>query len=199
MAGPATGSANKLSPEAGVFSRHRIVAARRTWRGLSHHFDVLACPRRGGRSRLVTLIEQAAAIERLLHHLDLPADIPAARPPPLPAQDFDLDRPLISAYRLARAVRLTHNHTAEAIRGGTKKGQNKQGCSLQRHSAGRRALTRRYGEPNMRTGSSSPSAAFTGGSSVMPRRSLVPVVRVRGADHRGDVDDHAREGGRGRR
>ncbi|OFV89694.1 MAG: hypothetical protein A3H95_14420 [Acidobacteria bacterium RIFCSPLOWO2_02_FULL_64_15] len=56
-------------------------------------FDVLACPRCGGRLRLVALIEQAAVIERILHHLDLPAEIPAPRParaPPLTARDADL-------------------------------------------------------------------------------------------------------------
>jgi hypothetical protein len=49
--------------------------------------DVLACPRCGGRLRLIALIEEAAAIDRILRHLRLPTAIPAARParaPPLP-------------------------------------------------------------------------------------------------------------------
>ena len=50
-------------------------------------FDVLACPRCGGRLRLVALIDQARVIERILRHLSLPTEIPEARParaPPLP-------------------------------------------------------------------------------------------------------------------
>lgn len=52
-------------------------------------FDVLACPRCGGRLRLIALIEQVAAIERILRHLKSPARIPApcpARAPPLPGE-----------------------------------------------------------------------------------------------------------------
>ena len=43
-------------------------------------FDVLACPRCGGRLRLVALIEQARVIQRILRHLGLPTEIPEARP-----------------------------------------------------------------------------------------------------------------------
>ena len=49
--------------------------------------DVLACPRCGGRLRLVALIEEAAVIGRVLRHLGLPTEVPAPRParaPPLP-------------------------------------------------------------------------------------------------------------------
>jgi hypothetical protein len=49
--------------------------------------DLLACPRCGGRLRLMALIEEAAVIKRILEHLGLPAEIPAprpARPPPAP-------------------------------------------------------------------------------------------------------------------
>ena len=52
-------------------------------------FDVLACPRCGGRLRLITLVDQAAAITRMLAHLRLPTAVPephAARPPPLAAR-----------------------------------------------------------------------------------------------------------------
>lgn len=48
-------------------------------------FDVLACPRCGGRLRLVALIEEAAVKGRILRHLGLPAEIPpsrSARAPP---------------------------------------------------------------------------------------------------------------------
>ena len=51
-------------------------------------FDVLACPRCGGRLRLIALIEEAAVIERILRHLGVPTEIPAPRParaPPLSA------------------------------------------------------------------------------------------------------------------
>lgn len=50
--------------------------------------DVLACPRCGGRLRLVALVEEAAVIDRILRHLGLPTETPAPRParaPPLPA------------------------------------------------------------------------------------------------------------------
>lgn len=50
-------------------------------------FDVLACPRCGGRLRLIALIEQAAVIQRILGHLGLPTEVPVpcpARAPPLP-------------------------------------------------------------------------------------------------------------------
>jgi hypothetical protein len=42
--------------------------------------DVLACPRCGGRLRLIALIEEAAVIERILRHLGLPTETPAPRP-----------------------------------------------------------------------------------------------------------------------
>jgi hypothetical protein len=42
-------------------------------------FDVLDCPRCGGRLRLVALIEEAAVIGRILRHLGLPVDLPVAR------------------------------------------------------------------------------------------------------------------------
>jgi hypothetical protein len=42
--------------------------------------DVLACPRCGGRLRLIALIEEAAVIDRMLRHLGLPTETPAPRP-----------------------------------------------------------------------------------------------------------------------
>ena len=50
-------------------------------------FDVLACPRCGGRMRLIALIEQEAVVHRILRHLGLPSELPAAHParaPPMP-------------------------------------------------------------------------------------------------------------------
>ena len=49
--------------------------------------DVLACPRCGGRLRLVALIEQAAVIRRILGHLRLPIEIPPPRPARAPPHD----------------------------------------------------------------------------------------------------------------
>jgi len=45
----------------------------------SFGIDVLACPRCGGRLRLLALIEQRAVIARILGHLGLPTEVPAAR------------------------------------------------------------------------------------------------------------------------
>jgi hypothetical protein len=49
-------------------------------------FDVLACPRCGGRLRLIALIERATVIGRILRHLGVSTETPASRParaPPL--------------------------------------------------------------------------------------------------------------------
>jgi hypothetical protein len=43
-------------------------------------FDVLACPRCGGRLRLIALIEDASIVGRILRHLGLPDTIPTPRP-----------------------------------------------------------------------------------------------------------------------
>jgi hypothetical protein len=54
-----------------------------TWASLmarTFGFDVLACPRCGGRLRLIALIEEAAVIDRILRHLGLPTEVPAPRP-----------------------------------------------------------------------------------------------------------------------
>lgn len=48
--------------------------------------NVLACPRCGGRLRLIALIDDPAVVRRVLQHLDLPTEVPEARParaPPL--------------------------------------------------------------------------------------------------------------------
>lgn len=53
------------------------------------YHDVLACPRCGGRLRLIGLIDQAAVIERILRHVGLPTEVPVpclARAPPRPSE-----------------------------------------------------------------------------------------------------------------
>ncbi len=54
-------------------------------------FDVLECPRCGGRLQLIAVIEDPAVIERNLRHLGLPTDIPEARPARPPRMQFLLD------------------------------------------------------------------------------------------------------------
>jgi hypothetical protein len=60
------------------------------WAELMHRtfgFDVLLCPRCQGRLELIALIEDPRVIRRILNHLGLPTEVPAARParsPPLP-------------------------------------------------------------------------------------------------------------------
>jgi hypothetical protein len=55
----------------------------RSWAALMRRtfgFEVLACPRCGGRLRLIALIEDAAVIGPILRHLGLPDAIPPTRP-----------------------------------------------------------------------------------------------------------------------
>jgi uncharacterized protein YbaR (Trm112 family) len=55
-------------------------------------FDVLACPRCGGRLRLVALIQAPAVITRILRHLRLPDARPTMRPsrdPPLTVREME--------------------------------------------------------------------------------------------------------------
>lgn len=49
--------------------------------------DVLACPRCGGRLRLVALLDASAVTVRILRHLGLPDTVP----PPLPSRAPPLD------------------------------------------------------------------------------------------------------------
>ena len=47
--------------------------------------DVLACPRCGGRLRLIAVLEASDTTARILRHLNLPTEVPSpapARPPP---------------------------------------------------------------------------------------------------------------------
>ena len=53
--------------------------------------DVLACPRCGGRLRLVAAIDDPHVIRQILTHLGLPADPPRSDPPqPPPAESGSL-------------------------------------------------------------------------------------------------------------
>jgi hypothetical protein len=52
----------------------------------SFGFDVLTCPRCGDRLQLIALIEAPPVVRRILSHVGLPTELPAARParaPPL--------------------------------------------------------------------------------------------------------------------
>jgi hypothetical protein len=48
--------------------------------------DVLACPRCGGRLRLIALMDNPRVVERILRHLGLPTDRPEPRPARSPPQ-----------------------------------------------------------------------------------------------------------------
>jgi hypothetical protein len=58
-------------------------------------FDVLACPRCGGRLRLLALIQQAHVVQRILQRLGLPIALrepcPARAPPMLVAEPVTSD------------------------------------------------------------------------------------------------------------
>jgi hypothetical protein len=51
---------------------------------LRHTFavDVLACPRCGGRMRVISTIEDPVVIRKILTHLGLPTEVSGPRPPP---------------------------------------------------------------------------------------------------------------------
>jgi hypothetical protein len=50
--------------------------------------DVLACPRCGGRLRLVATLEASEATRRILQHLGLPTEVPSPAPSRAPPR-FD--------------------------------------------------------------------------------------------------------------
>jgi hypothetical protein len=86
-----------LDPPCGRERRPPREEARR-WADLMRRtfgLDVLACPRCGGRFRLIALVEEAAVVERILRHLHLPTGVPTPRPgrapPPLGACSFHQD------------------------------------------------------------------------------------------------------------
>jgi uncharacterized protein YbaR (Trm112 family) len=51
--------------------------------------DVLACPRCGGRLRLVALIDHASVVQRILRHLGLPTEVPEPRPARAPPRRLE--------------------------------------------------------------------------------------------------------------
>ena len=69
---------------------------------LHSDLDILVCPDCGGRLRLLATIAERTAIEKILRHLGLPADLPTPAPPRAPpwlpgvpdelAQDSSADR-----------------------------------------------------------------------------------------------------------
>ena len=76
-------SAAERAREADPAETARRQARGRCWASLMERtfgFDVLACPRCGGRLRLIALLEEAAVIGRILRHLGVPTEIPAPRP-----------------------------------------------------------------------------------------------------------------------
>ena len=78
-AAPAAGGSTRTASPEGQ-------ARRRSWAELLRHMfalDVLACPRCGGRMRVIATIEDPAVIRRILTHLGLPVDqsVPARAPP----------------------------------------------------------------------------------------------------------------------
>ena len=83
-AGP-TGVATEPAREADPAEAARRHIRGQRWAALMQRtfgFDVLACPRCGGRLRLIALIEDAAVIGRILRHLGVPTEVP----PPCPAR-----------------------------------------------------------------------------------------------------------------
>ena len=104
MTGPggvAAGRERTLEPEreAGDASAAPTESAggrNRAWATLMQRtfgLDVLACPRCGGRLRLIALIEQRAVIGRVLGHLGLPTELPVPRPARPPPEHPRLDEP----------------------------------------------------------------------------------------------------------
>lgn len=81
VSGPASTEAATPEGAQPIAGRQRPGALR--WAELMRRtfgFDVLACPRCGGRLRLIALIEHASVIQRILRHLGLPTEIPRAPP-----------------------------------------------------------------------------------------------------------------------
>jgi hypothetical protein len=98
--GEVTAMAPATSPPVGAAGR---AGPNRLWAQLMQRtfgFDVLQCPRCGGRLRLLAVIDEGAVARRILQHLGLPTDVPPPRParaPPVTVGtrhvDFDLDAP----------------------------------------------------------------------------------------------------------
>ena len=88
---PAAPTNPPVDPASGVMPRPSARGA--SWAQLMRRafdVDVLACPRCGGRLRLIALIESSSVARRILTHLGLPADVPRpapARAPPIGYHD----------------------------------------------------------------------------------------------------------------
>jgi hypothetical protein len=89
----ADGKNERVRPDTQVTGEDPKAAARpangHAWADLMRRtfgFDVLECPRCGGRLRLVATIEQRQVIGRILAHLGLPTDLPAPWPARAPPQ-----------------------------------------------------------------------------------------------------------------
>jgi hypothetical protein len=59
--------------------------------------DVLACAC-GGRLRLIALIEPGTVSQRILRHLGVPTEVPAARPPRAPPLAYDADDQSVAGF-----------------------------------------------------------------------------------------------------
>ena len=90
MADPAAPGVSKLQGKAPGTPRSWAWAAlmRRAF-----ELDVLACPRCGGRLRVIATIEDPRVIRQLLAHFGLPTVIPSPRAPPARAADLFSDIP----------------------------------------------------------------------------------------------------------
>ena len=53
--------------------------------------DVLECPECGGRTKLISLIEKPEVIKKILDHVGLPSELPAAKAARPPPEDPQLD------------------------------------------------------------------------------------------------------------
>jgi len=84
----ASGREATAGPEQGAASRAGRGSEWAALMARTFGLDVLACPRCGGRLRLVALIEQAAVIKRMLGHLRLPTEIPPPRPARAPPDEL---------------------------------------------------------------------------------------------------------------
>jgi hypothetical protein len=91
VAGPPATAASGATSGTPVFEGSAHWGSNLLWAQLmqrSFGFDVLACPRCGGRFRLIALIEDAAVVRRMLAHLGLPTEVPPPRPPRAPPIPF---------------------------------------------------------------------------------------------------------------
>jgi hypothetical protein len=89
---PVALSAPETEPD--DFRRH----CKRAWARLIRKVraaDPLACPKCGGRLRIISFIEDPEIIEKILRHLKL-RDLPARPPPPRPSVTLESDPDLLA-------------------------------------------------------------------------------------------------------